>query len=167
MIWGSHYFRKHPYVIHSWSLTTGPEKKRCLEDDPASYWVLKVTFQGLLLLNFRVGIGKRTRNCLGIEQKPRKQKKTIAKFKEPVRALEISLLLIIQPKYPMTDPWDEDVYIYLDVNWLIFWMVFHVGKFIPFMDPMATYPPEKLTVRPWKLGFPTRTFHLPTIHFQD
>ena len=45
-------------------------------------------------------------------------------------------------------------------------MVFHVGKFIPFMDPMATYPPEKLTVRPWKLGFPTRTFHLPTIHFQ-
>ena len=49
-----------------------------------------------------------------------KKKKTIAKFKEPVRALEISLLLIIQPKYPMTDPWDEDVYIYLDVNWLIF-----------------------------------------------
>ena len=59
------------------------EKMMRMEDDPASYWVLKVTFQGLLLLNFRVGIGKRTRNCLGIEQKPRKQKKPIAKFKEP------------------------------------------------------------------------------------
>ena len=44
------------FLLHSRSLTAKAPEKWCLEDDPASFWVLTVTFQGFsLAVKLQVG----------------------------------------------------------------------------------------------------------------